>query len=133
TRERRALDARFRESGLLAVLGMGSTPGKTNVMAAHAVERLGGRIDRVVVAAAGRDPNPPAGPLVAPYAVETILDELSMPTPVVRGGKDIFLAPLTDAGRVESVGPVGGASTAFTSHSGQAYCRACFGGTYSTI
>src|SRR5206468_2482054 len=84
TREQLALDGEFRAAGLVAVLGMGSTPGKTNVMAARAAELLGGRVERIVVAAAGRDPEPPAGPLVAPYAVETILDELSMPTPVVR-------------------------------------------------
>jgi lysine 6-dehydrogenase len=127
TRQQLALDARFRGSGLLAVLGMGSTPGKTNVMAAHAVERLGGRIDRVVVAAAGRDPNPPPGPLVAPYAVETILDELSMPTPVVRGGEHVFLAPLTDAGTVEFGDPVGPAPTIYTIHSEQATFAESFG------
>jgi saccharopine dehydrogenase-like NADP-dependent oxidoreductase len=127
TRKQLELDARFREAGLLAVLGMGSTPGKTNVMAAHAVERLGGRIDKVVVAAAGRDPNPPAGPLVAPYAVETILDELSMPTPVVQGGQDVFLEPLTDAGTVEFGDPVGPAPTIFTIHSEQATFAESFG------
>ncbi len=127
TREQLLLDSRFRVAGLLAVLGMGSTPGKTNVMAAHAVERLGGRIDRVVVAAAGRDPKPPAGPLVAPYAVETILDELSMPTPVVRGGKDVFLEPLTDAGTVEFGDPVGATPTIYTIHSEQATFADSFG------
>jgi lysine 6-dehydrogenase len=127
TREQLLLDARFREAGLLAVLGMGSTPGKTNVMAAHAVERLGGRIDRVVVAAAGRDPNPPSGPLVAPYAVETILDELTMPTPVVRGGQDVFLEPLTDAGTVEFGEPVGATPTIYTIHSEQATFADSFG------
>jgi lysine 6-dehydrogenase len=127
TRQQLELDARFREAGLLAVLGMGSTPGKTNVMAAHAVERLGGRIDRVVVAAAGRDPNPPAGPLVAPYAVETILDELSMPTPVVRGGEDVLLEPLSDAGVVEFGEPVGPAPTIYTIHSEQATFADSFG------
>ena len=66
TREQLGLDARFREAGLLAVLGMGSTPGKTNVMAARAVELLGDDVERIVVGAAGRDPDPPAGPLVAP-------------------------------------------------------------------
>ena len=45
TREQVKLDLRFREAGLLAVLGMGSTPGKTNVMAAHAVAAAG-RTDR---------------------------------------------------------------------------------------
>jgi saccharopine dehydrogenase-like NADP-dependent oxidoreductase len=127
TREQVLLDARFREAGLLAVLGIGSTPGKTNVMAAHAVSRLGGRIDRVVVAAAGRDPNPPAGPLVAPYALETILDELSMPTPVVRDGEHVFLDPLTDAGVVEFGEPVGAAPTIYTIHSEQATFGDSFG------
>jgi saccharopine dehydrogenase-like NADP-dependent oxidoreductase len=127
TREQVKFDDRFREAGLLAVLGIGSTPGKTNVMAAHAVERLGGRIDKVVVAAAGRDPNPPGGPLVAPYAVETILDELSMPTPVVRGGRDMFLEPLTDAGVVEFGDPVGPAPTIYTIHSEQATFADSFG------
>jgi lysine 6-dehydrogenase len=127
TREQVKLDLRFREAGLLAVLGMGSTPGKTNVMAAHAVTRLGGRIDRIVVAAAGRDPNPPAGPLVAPYAVETILDELSMPTPVVRDGEHVFLDPLTDAGTVEFGVPVGPAPTIYTIHSEQATFADSFG------
>jgi lysine 6-dehydrogenase len=127
TRRQLELHERFAAAGLLAVLGMGSTPGKTNVMAAHAVEQLGGRIDRVVVAAAGRDPHPPAGPLVAPYAVETILDELSMPTPVVRDGQHEFLDPLTDAGTVEFGDPVGPASTIFTIHSEQATFAESFG------
>jgi lysine 6-dehydrogenase len=127
TREQVKLDLRFREAGLLAVLGMGSTPGKTNVMAAHAVAGLGGRIDRVVVAAAGRDPDPPSGPLVAPYAMETILDELSMPTPVVRDGKHVFLEPLTDAGTVEFGDPVGAAPTIYTIHSEQATFADSFG------
>jgi lysine 6-dehydrogenase len=127
TREQVKLDLWFREAGLVAVLGMGSTPGKTNVMAAHAVSRLGGRIDRIVVAAAGRDPNPPAGPLVAPYAVETILDELSMPTPVIRDGEPVFLDPMTDAGTVEFGEPVGPAETIYTIHSEQATFADSFG------
>jgi len=127
TREQVKLDLWFREAGLVAVLGMGSTPGKTNVMAAHAVSRLGGRIDRIVVAAAGRDPNPPPGPLVAPYAVETILDELSMPTPVIRNGEPVFLDPLTDAGTVEFGDPIGAAPTIYTIHSEQATFADSFG------
>ena len=38
-------------------------------------------------------PTRPPGPLVAPYAVETILDELSMPTPVVRDGEVQYPRP----------------------------------------
>ena len=106
---------------------MGSTPGKTNVMAARAVELLGDEVERIVVAAAGRDPDPPAGPLVAPYAVETILDELSMPTPVVRDGEVVYLTPLTEAGTVEFGQPVGPAQTIYTIHSEQATFARSFG------
>jgi lysine 6-dehydrogenase len=127
TRRQLELDERFRAAGLVAVLGMGSTPGKTNVMAARAVERLGGRVDRIVVAAAGRDPRPPAGPLVAPYALETILDELTMPTPVWRDGREELLAPLTAAGPVEFGDPVGRAETIYTIHSEVATFPASFG------
>ena len=127
TREQVGLDGRFRDAGLLAVLGMGSTPGKTNVMAARAVELLGGEVERIVVAASGRDPEPPPGPLVAPYAVETILDELTMPTPVVRDGEVRMLEPMTPAGIVEFGDPVGPAETVFTIHSEMATFPQSFG------
>ena len=127
TRKQLELDGEFREAGRLAVLGMGSTPGKTNVMATRAVELLGERPHEIVVAAAGRDPDPPAGPLVAPYALETILDELTMPTPVVRGGQVQFVDPLTDAGVVEFGDPVGPAATIYTIHSEQATFADSFG------
>lgn len=127
TIEQLELDARFREAGRLAVLGMGSTPGKTNVMAARAVELLGDDVERIVIGAAGRDPDPPSGPLVAPYAVETILDELSMPTPVVRDGEIVYLPPMTEAGTVEFGPPAGPASTIYTIHSEQATFGQSFG------
>src|SRR6185437_11212267 len=58
--------------------------------------------------------------LVAPYAVETILDELTMPTPVVRGGEVQFLEPMTPAGVVEFGDPVGPAETIYSIHSEEA-------------
>jgi lysine 6-dehydrogenase len=127
TREQLERDTDFREAGLLAVLGMGSTPGKTNVMASRAVELLGDDVERIVVAAAGRDPDPPTGPLVAPYAIETILDELSMPTPVVRDGEVVYLTPMSDAGAVEFGPPAGPAPTIYTIHSEQATFAQSFG------
>jgi lysine 6-dehydrogenase len=127
TREQVGLDERFREAGLLAVLGMGSAPGKTSVMAARAVELLGGDVERIVIGASGRDPEPPPGPLVAPYAVETILDELTMPTPVVRDGEVVMLGPMTPAGVVEFGDPVGPAETIYSIHSEQATFTESFG------
>ncbi len=127
TREQVELDERFRAAGLLAVLGMGSAPGKTSVMAARAVELLGGQVERIVIGASGRDPDPPPGPLVAPYAVETILDELTMPTPVVRDGEVQMLPAMTPAGVVEFGDPVGPAETIYSIHSEQATFTDSFG------
>lgn len=47
-----ALDEDFRRAGLLALLGIGSSPGKTNVMAVRAVRELGGSVDSIDIAAA---------------------------------------------------------------------------------
>lgn len=127
TLQQLSLDGRFRDAGLLAVLGMGSAPGKTSVMAARAVELLGGDVERIVIGASGRDPEPPPGPLVAPYAVETILDELTMPTPVVREGEVRMLDPMTPSGVVEFGDPVGPAETVYTIHSEQATFADSFG------
>jgi lysine 6-dehydrogenase len=127
TLQQLSLDGRFRDAGLLAVLGMGSAPGKTSVMAARAVELLGGDVERIVIGASGRDPEPPPGPLVAPYAVETILDELTMPTPVVREGEVRMLDPMTPSGVVEFGDPVGPAETVYTIHSEQATFAESFG------
>ena len=48
------LDTEFSAAGLLALLGMGSSPGKTNVMANAAVRRLHAPVERLDVLAAGR-------------------------------------------------------------------------------
>ena len=53
------LSAQFEQRGLLALLGIGSAPGKTNLLAARAVRELGRRARSIAVAAAGRDLDPP--------------------------------------------------------------------------
>ena len=52
------------QAGRLALLGIGSSPGKTNVMAVAAVRRLQAPVERLDVMAAGRDldPTPARGP-----------------------------------------------------------------------
>ena len=94
------LSGEFERAGLTAVLGIGSAPGKTNLMALEAVRRLDAPVQTVDVAAAGRDPDAPPG-LSLPYALRTLLDELSMPPMVVRDGEPVELAPLTPAGTVD--------------------------------
>jgi saccharopine dehydrogenase (NAD+, L-lysine-forming) len=120
------LDSEFREAGLLALLGMGSSPGKTNVMAVAAVRALGETPDRIDVLAAGRDTNPPAGPSY-PYAVQTLVDELTMRPIVLRDGHPQEIDPLSDGGSVDFGEPIGSGETIYTLHSELRTFPASFG------
>jgi lysine 6-dehydrogenase len=116
TRRQLELDGDFREAGLLALLGMGSSPGKTNVMAAKAVRELGERPRSVEVMAAGRDLDPPGG-FSVPYALRTLVDELTLPPVVVRDGEPEEVEPLSPGGTVRFPEPIGEAGTIYTLHS----------------
>jgi saccharopine dehydrogenase (NAD+, L-lysine-forming) len=110
------LDEEFRAAGLLALLGMGSSPGKTNVMATAAVRRLPAPVERLDVLAAGRDLDPPPGPSY-PYAVQTLVDELTLAPVVVEAGSATEIEPLSDGGSVDFGEPIGIAPTIHTLHS----------------
>ena len=116
TAEQLALHDAFEEAGSLAILGIGSSPGKTNLMARWAVDTLGGRADTVRVMAAGRDLDPPDGPSF-PYALETLLDELTLAPIVLRHGEPVEVEPLSDGGDVDFGEPIGVAPTIHTLHS----------------
>lgn len=116
TGEQLEMDGEFRRAGLLALLGMGSAPGKTNVMAAHACAQLGTRPTTVDVLAAGRDLDPPAEPSY-PYAPRTLIDELTMAPIALRDGSPTPLQPIQDGGAYEFPEPIGRGDTLYTLHS----------------
>jgi len=129
------LGPEFERAGLLAVLGIGSSPGKTNLMAARGVRELGDAadgIDAIGVMAAGRDPSAPDdGRLRPPYAIQTLIDELTLKPVVLRDGEPVEIDPLTPGGEVSYGEPIGTAETIFTLHSelatfGESFgCREC--------
>ncbi|HET6871127.1 MAG TPA: saccharopine dehydrogenase NADP-binding domain-containing protein [Solirubrobacteraceae bacterium] len=122
------LSAEFERAGRLAVLGIGSSPGKTNLMAAEAVRRLGRTPDSVDVFAAGRDPAAPAdGRLRPPYAIQTLIDELTLEPVVLRDGRPEQIAPLSDGGTVDYGDPIGAGETIYTLHSELATFGESFG------
>ncbi len=129
TGEQMALHDRFEAAGLLAVLGIGSSPGKTNLMAARAVAELGS-VESIDVSAASRDLDPPPG-LSLPYALETLIDELTLAPVVLRGGEPGEVEPLSDGGEVDFGEQIGVAGTIHTLHSelrtfgGSFGCREC--------
>jgi saccharopine dehydrogenase-like NADP-dependent oxidoreductase len=111
------LHERFERAGRLAVLGMGSSPGKTNLMALRGARELGGEpVHEIHVAAAGRDPEPPAQ-FCAPYALQTLLDEITMAPVVLDAGRPRELEPLAPGGVVRFPAPIGEVTTIHALHS----------------
>jgi saccharopine dehydrogenase-like NADP-dependent oxidoreductase len=110
------LSREFERAELLALLGMGSSPGKTNVMGVRAVRELAATPRRIDVIAAGRDLDPPDGPSF-PYALRTLVDEMTLPPMAQRGGEPVALEPMQPGGAVDMPDPIGRAETIFTLHS----------------
>jgi lysine 6-dehydrogenase len=106
----------FESAGLLALLGIGSAPGKTNLMAARAARELHGEVDVVRVAAAGRDLDPPSG-FSVPYSLRTLVDELTLAPVVLRDGRPHEIEPLSPGGSVDFGEPIGPQDTIHTLHS----------------
>jgi saccharopine dehydrogenase-like NADP-dependent oxidoreductase len=105
----------FEERGLLALLGAGAGPGKTNVMAARAAAGLD-TVDEIRTSSAGVDLDPPPG-LSTPYALRTLLDEITVNPVVVRDGEPTEIEPLTDGGRIAFPEPIGERDSIYTLHS----------------
>jgi saccharopine dehydrogenase (NAD+, L-lysine-forming) len=116
TAEQLKLSPKFEQRGLIAILGMGSSPGKTNLLAARAARELGSEPTSIMVAAAGRDLDPPEG-LSFPYALPTLLDEITLPPMALIDGEARELKPLQPGLRVDFGEPIGEAETIFTLHS----------------
>jgi hypothetical protein len=110
-------DAEFRERGLGALLGMGSAPGKTNLLARAAVTRLREDPKTLEIWAATRDPAAEGHAFPAPYSVRTLLDELSMAPVVVENGEAVEVEPLSGAATRVLPDPVGSATGIYTLHS----------------
>jgi lysine 6-dehydrogenase len=125
------LDGEFERAGLLAVLGIGSSPGKTNLMAAQAVRELGvvaAAIASIDVAAAGRDPLAAGDDrLRPPYAIQTLLDELTLAPVILRDGEAVEIDPLSAGGTIDFGEPIGRAETIYTLHSELATFGQSFG------
>lgn len=131
TAEQLGLSPDFEAAGLLALLGMGSSPGKTNVMAARAVDELAEATPSAVdVFAAGLDTEPPSGPSY-PYSPRTLVDELTLAPVALRGGEPTELEPMQEGGRFAFPAPIGASETLYTLHSevltfGESFgCKEC--------
>ena len=88
--------AEFRRHGLLAVLGMGSAPGITNVLARAAADPLP-HVRAVRVYNGGADFTRHEAPLAFGFSPATVLDEFTQPPVVFSRGRFRAVPPLSGA------------------------------------
>ncbi|MBX4212460.1 saccharopine dehydrogenase NADP-binding domain-containing protein [Candidatus Pacearchaeota archaeon] len=77
------LDSEFRRKGIINITGCGSTPGITNVMAAHAINDFD-RVDTIDLGFAW-DSN--MKDFVVPYSIKSIFNEFTTPPIILKNGK----------------------------------------------
>ena len=103
-------------AGITAILGMGGTPGVTNVLARAAVNKLD-RVDSIKVQLGCSDDTPSSAPLVAPYSIRTILDEFTKQPQVFQDGVWYPQQPLSGQEEMIFPLPVGRATAIYSLHS----------------
>src|SRR5690348_16236768 len=103
-------------AGISAILGMGGTPGITNVLARAAVEKLD-RVESIKVQLGCSDNTPSSAPLVSPYSIRTILDEFTKEPQVFQDGVWLPQRPLSGEEEMVFPLPVGRATAIYSLHS----------------
>ena len=116
TRRQLALHDRFVDAGATAVVGMGASPGTTNVMAALAARGLD-VVEEVEIRLGIADFAPSAAPLPLPYAVDTLLDEFAAPAMAFRDGRFVEVPAMSDQEELDFPPPVGRVRVGHTLHS----------------
>jgi lysine 6-dehydrogenase len=116
TRRQLALHDRFVAAGVTAVIGMGASPGTTNVMAALAARGLA-VVEEVEVRLGIADFAPSTAPLPVPYAIQTLLDEFAAPAMAFRDGELVELPAMSEQEELDFPRPVGRVRAGHTLHS----------------
>lgn len=116
TNAQNAISDEIVSAGIMCLLGMGSTPGTMNVMAAAGAERLD-EVHEIHLRCGGNDPDPPRAPLPVPYAIDTILDEFTLPGVAMIAGEVAEIAPASQDETFDFPPPVGDQLAIATLHS----------------
>jgi lysine 6-dehydrogenase len=116
TRRQLALHDRFVDAGATAVVGMGASPGTTNVMAALAARGLD-VVEEVEVRLGIADFTPSTAPLAVPYAIDTLLDEFAAPAMAFQDGRLVEVPAMSAPEELDFPLPVGRVRVGHTLHS----------------
>lgn len=116
TRKLMEMSAEVEATGITAIVGMGGTPGVTNLLARAAVDQLD-RVESIRVQLGCSDNTPSTAPLVAPYSIRTIVDEFTKQPQVFQDGIWYPQQPLSGQEEMVFPLPVGRASAVYSLHS----------------
>src|SRR6266699_3517068 len=116
TRKLMDLSAEAEAAGITAMVGMGGTPGVTNLLARAAVDQLDS-VDSIKVQLGCGDETPSMAPLVAPYSIRTILDEFTKEPQVFQDGTWYPQRPLSGEEEMVFPLPIGRATATYSLHS----------------
>ena len=111
------LDHAARDAGVACIVGIGSTPGTMNVMAAHAaaavdrIEKVRLRSGSAVVGSRHSDS------FQSPYSIRTVLDEFTLPAVVLKNGAIQEMPALSGKERFVLPAPVNEVEGYYTLHS----------------
>lgn len=110
------LHDRFAEAGVSAVLGIGSAPGLTNVLARLGADRLD-RVDSIDMVDGAVDLSGDGGTFGVPYSVDTVLDEFTEPAMVFEDGEMREVPAASGVVDWDFPAPVGTQPAMYTLHS----------------
>ena len=116
TKKQLKLDSLFRKQGKVAILGCGSTPGITNILAHYGSERFD-RIYTIDISFADKDYTKYNQPFVVPYSMQTVFDEFTKKPAVFANHKMHFVEPLSGEKYVSFPKPVGRVLCRYSLHS----------------
>lgn len=110
------LDAKAKDAGITCILGIGSTPGTMNVMAAYGASKVD-RIDKVKLRSGSAVVGQPAEGFQSPYSFRTVLDEFALSPVIIRQGRIQEVPPLSGKERFVLPEPVNQVEGYYTLHS----------------
>ena len=116
TKKQLELDGRFGDAGVSAVLGIGSAPGLTNVLAKLGADALD-RVTSIDMVDGAVDLNADGGQFGLPYSADTVIDEFTMPAMVFEYGELREVAAGSGVVEWEFPEPVGRQPAMYTLHS----------------
>jgi lysine 6-dehydrogenase len=96
----------FKKAGITGIVGAGSAPGIVNVLAKYAADRLD-TVDTILLLDAIINPSATGYGFVAPYALDTIIEEFTMSNFEFKDGEFVELPPFSGKMTVDFPEPYG--------------------------